>query len=263
MITSDSDSATDLKNAEPAVFSDAEKDVLVIISELEKEVGYIFSDKELAQSAITHKSFFNENKDSGQPVSQHNERLEFLGDAVLELSLSHLLMDQFPHVDEGVLSKLRASLVNEASLFQIAKVLNLNHYIRLGRGEIQSKGAEKPKILSSLFEAILGAIYLDAGFEKAQSVVNGIFKELIKDIKNIESIFVDYKTQLQELSQKIYGITPKYKLLVSTGPDHEKIFQMEVFINDQVKAQGSGGSKKQAAQSAAQMLLEELKNERV
>ncbi len=221
---------------------------------LEKKLGYSFKKKELLKRALTHKSYANEKKlDS----SEQNERLEFLGDAVLELSVSELLMNRFPDFSEGGLSKLRASIVNEKQLASLARNLNLGEYLYLGRGEEQTGGREKSSLLADAFEALLGAIYRDRGFEKAAKVVVSHYSKLL-DQTPVEDFYRDYKTELQERSQSLFKAIPRYYLAHETGPDHEKTFHVELYIKEDLMGHGDGHSKKDAEQKAAAEALGRL-----
>lgn len=226
--------------------------------ELQQNLGHTFSKSELLVRALTHKSFDNENS-SESPG--HNEVLEFLGDAVLDLGLGHLLMVQFAKDDEGGLSKKRASLVNEAVLSQIALELKLDELIKLGRGEKSSGGSRKPRLLASTFEALVGSIYLDAGFEAAQSMIRRMFEPRIVSQDWTADFANDYKTRLQEKIQSDFGVTPHYVVLSQTGPDHDKRFEVEVKMGDRHLANGSGSSKKSAEQDAARLAIQTYSKE--
>jgi ribonuclease III len=217
------------------------------------KIGYVFKNTDLFARALTHRSFHNENSKSSEG---HNERLEFLGDSVLDLSLSDDLMKRFSHMTEGELSKIRASLVNEVALSEVAIELGLDKDMKLGKGEQQSNGAAKPRLLASTLEALIGAIYQDSDFATADNVIKNIFAERIHKL-DLETHFKsDYKTRLQEKVQSEKRQTPQYELLREEGPDHDKLFFVNLKINEQVIAQGSGRSKKQAEQDAARVALE-------
>lgn len=192
--------------------------------------------------------------------SHHNEKLEFLGDAVLDLVLGEYLMEMFSELNEGPLSKMRAHLVNESSLAAIATDLRLAEYLKLGKGEQQSNGKEKPRLLASCFEALVGAIFVDQGFDKAKQVVRKVFAQRIENLKGNEAFDQDYKSQLQELVQSEKRQTPIYKLVSSLGPAHERVFQVQVLIGNDEVAIGEGKSKKSAEQTAAKRALLEIKN---
>ncbi|RME17395.1 MAG: ribonuclease III [Bdellovibrio sp.] len=214
-----------------------------------------FSNPQLLDEALTHKSFFYENRSS---CLAHNERLEFLGDAVLDLCLTDCLMKRFPQKSEGQLSKIRAGLVNESQLSQLAKQLNLQEHLKLGKGEQQSGGREKSRLLASTFEAVVGAYYLDAGFEKTFLWVEELFAPFLKENLEGDELLSDYKTQLQEKVQRRFKQTPYYRVLGSEGPDHQKKFHVGVFLDNRQIAEGQGRSKKMAEQKAAQKALEKF-----
>lgn len=224
--------------------------------ELERKLGVVLKDHDLLKRALTHKSYANEYKLGAQA---HNERLEFLGDAVLEVCVSHLLMERFPNDPEGELSKLRAAVVNETELARLARELDLGHYLYIGRGEEQTGGREKPSLLSNTFEAILGAIYLDRGFARAFQFVRKHYRTSIEEVS--ETGFAqDYKTRLQEAVQAVFKTIPQYKLIRSFGPDHAKIFEVQLLINEEAYGSGTGSSKKQAEQEAAREALAKLQH---
>lgn len=211
--------------------------------------------------AMTHRSFHHEEA-AGSSVG-HNEKLEFLGDAVLDLALSDQLMGHFAHLDEGSLSRIRASLVNEKVLAEIALELGMDERLRLGRGELQTGGAKKPRLLSSAFEAYLGAVYLDGGFEVAKELVQGLFAKRLKLIDPQGFFDEDYKTRLQELLQERFRLTPRYELVSEQGPAHDRLFQVAVIFQDQALAKGQGRSKKQAEQEAARAALQVIQQQGV
>jgi len=222
------------------------------IENLEKDLGYEFQDKKLIIEALTHKSY-------KQPYD--NERLEFLGDAVLDLVVGEYLYKKFQTSDEGKLSKIRASLVNETGFDKLARALRLGDYILLSNAEENNGGREKSSLLSNAFEAIMGAMYLEAGLETVEKIAIRLIEENHKEI-SLDSLFRDFKTTLQELTQAQFGITPEYKVLASRGPDHKKEFEVGVFIEDREYARASGKSKKIAQQEAARMAVEMLKKEK-
>jgi ribonuclease-3 len=222
------------------------------IEELENTLGYTFSSKKLLIEALTHKSY-------KQPYD--NERLEFLGDAVLDLVVGEYLFNKFPSSDEGKLSKIRASLVNESGFDKLARSINLGDFIQLSNAEENNGGREKSSLLSNAFEAVMGAIYLESGLKKVQEIAIKLIEKNHKDI-SLDSLFKDYKTTLQELTQARYGVTPEYKVVASRGPDHKKEFEIAVFIEDKEYARAVGKSKKIAQQDAAQKAVEILKEAR-
>jgi len=220
------------------------------LNELEEKLGYSFKDKKLLDEALTHKSFTKE---------YNNERLEFLGDAVLDLIVGEYLFEKFPKTAEGNLSKLRASLVNEKGFEKLAKLLDLGKYIRISMAEENNKGRTKPSILANGFEAVMGAIYLESGLEKAREIVLKLLETAYPKI-DLDSIFKDYKTTLQEITQAKFGVIPKYTVVKATGPDHKKEFTVEVSIDDKVIDSAVGNSKKEAQQKVAKKALDKLKD---
>lgn len=222
---------------------------------LEQQIQYQFKDSELLVLALTHKSYSNELNSQGL----NNERLEFLGDAVLDFVMSDFLMDLFPQDNEGNLSKKRASLVNEEVLAQIAQKLEIDKYLRLGKGEDQQGGRSKPRLLASTFEALIGAVYKDGGFEIANDILRKLFAGQIQNTSTIHDFESDYKTRFQEFTQKKYKTTPTYTLISETGPSHDPCFEVEVKLNEKNKFIGQGKSKKAAEQKAAQVALQKLK----
>lgn len=224
--------------------------------ELEDKIYYRFSDWELFNQALTHKSYAHEMlKDE----SNHYERLEFLGDAVLDTVISHLLMKRYPQASEGELSKHRSSLVNTKRLAYLARQLGLGRYIHLGKGEDQSQGRFKPTILTCVYEAILGAIYLDGGYKKASLVIKRHFHTLLSS-ENKKAIYRDYKSRLQEYVQSNFKTTPEYLVVKESGPAHKKEFEITIQINGQLYGKGRGKNKKEAQQRAALATLKQLNN---
>jgi len=222
------------------------------IHTLEEQLNYTFENKELLIEALTHKSY-------KQPYD--NERLEFLGDAVMDLIVGEYLYKKFPKSDEGKLSKLRASLVNEAGFDKLAKVLKLGEYILLSNAEENNGGREKSSLLSNAFEALMGAIYLESGLKKVGEISIELIEKNYEEI-SLDSLFRDFKTSLQELTQARYGLTPEYRVLASRGPDHLKEFEVGVFIEDKEYARAVGKSKKIAQQIAAEIAVEILKGDK-
>ncbi len=219
---------------------------------LENTLEYRFKNKKLIIEALTHKSY-------KQPYD--NERLEFLGDAVLDLIVGEYLFFKFAGSDEGKLSKIRASLVNEDGFDKLARSINLGEYIFLSNAEENNGGRDKPSLLSNAFEAIIGAIYLEAGLKTANDIAIKLLEKNHKEI-SLDSLFRDFKTTLQELTQARFGITPEYKVIASRGPDHKKEFEIAVFIEDKEYAKASGKSKKIAQQEAAKLALALLKKDK-
>ncbi|MFU8795229.1 MAG: ribonuclease III [Dethiobacteria bacterium] len=201
---------------------------------------------ELYEQALTHSSYAHEKGHR----RLHNERLEFLGDAVLELIISVYLYETYPKLPEGKLTKLRADLVCEASLARLAYSLNLGQYLRLGRGEIVGGGSSRPSLLADAVEAIIGASYIDTGLEKCREYVLAIYQPILQELQ--EGVLRrDYKTLLQEFSQARFSITPVYRIVHESGPDHSKIFEAEVLLVSDAVGAGQGRSKKEAEQAAA------------
>ncbi|MFZ0449764.1 MAG: ribonuclease III [Desulfatiglandaceae bacterium] len=227
------------------------------LDNLERELGYEFKDPSLLARAFRHASYVNE-RDNGDLGD--NERFEFLGDAVLDLVISHILMVRFPDVHEGDLSRYRAMVVDEAGLFIVATGLGLGHYIMLGKGEEHSNGRTKPSILANTMEALLGAIYLDGGYNMAFEVIERLFSSSLQGIGTPEMAH-DFKSRLQEFTQKFFKTIPKYRLVQEDGPPHDRRFLVELTHRGQVLAQGYGKSKKEAEQCAAREALLNLKVE--
>ncbi len=223
------------------------------LRDLEEVMGYLFEDPSLLDQALTHKSYANEHG----PEARDNERLEYLGDAVLDLVVSRLLYDLSPPLSEGKMSKIRAFLVSEPSLERVARTLGLGPLIRLGRGEEQTGGREKASILSGAFEALVAAIYLDGGFDLAFQFVEALFRPILEQ-EGTGVLRRDYKTRLQEYCQARYGRTPVYRLVREWGPDHDKTFEVEIRLGNRTLGRGRGRNKKEAEQRAAQDALELL-----
>lgn len=223
------------------------------MKELEQKLEYTFRDPDLLQTALTHSSFSNETKEAKRPC---NERLEFLGDSVLGLTVARYLYERYPDMPEGQMTKLRAELVCEQNLVAASDKLGLGEYLYLGRGEATGGGRSRPSILADAVEAIFAAILLDGGIESAQAVVLRLLDESLR--RDPGHRVSDYKTALQELVQKKSGQVLRYELLSATGPDHLKVFAVSVLLNEEPIGQGSGRSKKEAEQLAAAFALEQL-----
>jgi ribonuclease-3 len=224
------------------------------LKDFEKKIGYSFKKREHLRRALTHKSYANEHR---LPAIEHNERYEYLGDAVLELSVSHLLMLRFPDHAEGELSKLRAAIVNESQLAEIARDISLGDFVFLGKGEDQTGGRNKPSVLSDAFEATLGAVYLDRGYQKAFALIEKLYGRILERAGGVGFV-KDYKTRLQEVSQSRFRAVPKYRLEKTTGPDHCKTFLVYLYIRDELYGRGEGQNKKAAEQNAAQEALRRI-----
>jgi ribonuclease III len=220
---------------------------------IEQILQYEFNDKDLLQEALRHSSFVNE---LGEPHLRDNERFEFLGDAVLNLIVGHILMRRYPDLKEGDLSRSRANLVNESQLAKMAQSFDLGLYIQLGKGEIQTQGREKNSILADTFEALMASIYLDGGFDAAYQIIENNFQPLIEQLHSAANNH-DYKSQLQEKVQVDHGSMPDYSIIREDGPDHDKTFWVALKVLD-IETQGSGKSKKTAEQDAARLGLEIL-----
>lgn len=221
---------------------------------LAQRLSYQFQREDLLIQAMTHKSFAYEHKEH----LSHNEKLEFLGDAVIDLVLGDFLMELFPSDDEGSLSKKRASLVNEDSLAGIARAHDLALYLRLGKGESLSGGSTKPRLLSSAWEALTGAIFLDGGFDKTREILRREFRPLIEKLDPQLDYATDYKTRVQEIAQKNLKTTPVYELVSEEGPPHDRLFTVSLKVKDAEIAKGTGRSKKAAEQQAAREGLENI-----
>jgi len=222
------------------------------IPELQKVIGYTFNDIGLLKHALTHSSYANEMMMSKMA---NNERLEFLGDAVLELLSSEYLFDNYKDLPEGRLTKMRAALVSEGPLAQVAREIGLNEYLLLSKGENQTGGRERDSIISDAVEALLGAIYLDGGMEGAREFV---YKFIVNDIENKE-LFNDSKSILQEIVQKYKLGCLEYEGISETGPEHDKEYTIACVINDKIVGQGKGRNKKSAEQHAAYEAIKNLK----
>ncbi len=225
---------------------------LIEIKKLEKIISYEFKNLGLLDQALTHKSYIHE---YSLPSSASNERLEFLGDAVLGLIIGHKLVSTYPGHSEGGLSILKAAVVNEQQLARVARELELGSYLLLGKGEEQTGGRQKDSLLADAYEALLGAIYLDGGIEKATTSVllqfSGVFQDLTE-----KGVAFDFKTRFQEITQDLFKITPNYSVVKEWGPDHEKSFEVQVSIKNKIYGSGLGKSKKEAEQKAAAEAIE-------
>jgi len=228
-----------------------------LLRELEEMLGYAFRDCGILECALTHSSYANE---AGSEGVRDNERLEFLGDAVLELSMTDLLMERFPHASEGEMTRIRSALVNEAQLAEVARKMDFGKYLLLGRGEEMTGGRVKSSILADCYEAILGALYMDGGLFPSIEIVRSHFSEKLDDAHTGE-IFRDYKTSLQEIVQARHNRIPNYSHVSESGPDHEKVYEVEIRIGDELFGNGLGRSKKEAEQKAAENALKKIDGE--
>ena len=220
-------------------------------SKFEEKIGVKFKDKNLLRQAFTHRSYLNENPSLGL---EQNERLEFLGDAALELAITEYLYEKYPQKTEGEMTALRAALVNAVALSEAANSLNIGDFLLLSKGEAKSLGKARQYILANAFEALIGAIYLNGGYEETFSFLE---KNLFGKIEEIieKKLWIDAKSLFQEKAQELESVTPAYKVLAESGPDHEKVFTMGVFLGDELIADGYGASKQEAEQDAARKAL--------
>lgn len=228
------------------------------IEEFSKQIDISFNDKNLLRKALTHRSFLNTAKKLGLETVT-NERLEFLGDAVLEMIITEYLFCTLDNENEGTLTSFRSALVCEASLSSISKKIGIGQYLLISKGEEASGGRDKDYLLANSFEALLGAIYLDRGYEIAkQFVIKNVVPNLKEIMENRSDI--NAKNKLQELTQAKFSFTPRYKLLKTEGPDHEKVFHVVVIIGKKRIATGTGNSKQKAEEMSAQKAIEILSN---
>ena len=215
--------------------------------EFEKSAGLSFKNKLLLQQAFTHRSYINENR----PLRlSHNERLEFLGDAVLELVITKYLFDNFPAKNEGEMTSYRSALVNANTLSEVAEEIGMNDYLLLSRGEAKDTGRARQYILANTYEALIGAIYVDRGYEAAETFIGGTLYSRVDKVAK-DGGWMDAKSKFQEKAQEISGFTPMYKTVREEGPDHDKMFTVAVFVGNEEVAEGNGRSKQDAEQAAA------------
>jgi len=227
---------------------------LVSLKELEDRLGHRFKEIKWLDQALTHKSFIYE---TNHPEKAANEVLEFLGDSVLSLAVSYLLFLKFPDAQEGTLSMMRSQLVKRSSLASLSKGLQLEGYLLLGKSQQSNGGMQKSSILANTYEALIGAIFMDSGFNRALEIIQEHFEPYLQT-KTPSVVFDDFKSLLQIYSQQSHGESPQYRVMNESGPDHDKRFQASVTIGDEVKGLGWGKSKKEAEQEAAKNALEEL-----
>ncbi len=220
-------------------------------SKFEEKIGIVFANKELLRQAFTHRSYINENHGV---VSGHNERLEFLGDAVLELVTTEELYGKFPSKSEGDLTSIRAAMVNTNSISEAAKKMGADDFLLLSKGEAKDTGKARGYILANTFEAIVGAIYVDSGYENAKKfIAEALFGQVDQIIKN--KSYIDSKSLVQEKAQEVIGVTPSYGVLSETGPDHDKNFTIGIYFGEEKISEGKGKSKQEAEQDAARNAL--------
>ncbi|HWB33709.1 MAG TPA: ribonuclease III [Candidatus Paceibacterota bacterium] len=220
--------------------------------QFEKSIGLTFHNLKLLRQAFTHRSYLNEHRSEG---GEHNERLEFLGDAVLELVATRYLFEKFPTHPEGDLTAFRAALVNAVTCAEVANELGMNEYLLLSKGESKDNGRARGVLLANAFEALVGAIYLDQGYDAAKEFIESRLLPKLDTIVK-KKLWRDAKSTLQEKAQEAEGATPSYAVIRETGPDHDKQFVVGVYVRDNMLAQGMGKSKQEAEQSAAQAALE-------
>lgn len=231
------------------------ENLLKEIENLEKKISYCFKYKENLTLALTHSSFANENKSEGMG---NNERLEFLGDSVLNLVISERIYKEHPELKEGEMTKTRANIVCEGSLAKCSSNLDLGAYILLGKGEEMTGGRDRASILSDMFEALIGAIYIDGGIKNARKFINKVMSKIIEESMD-ENNLKDYKTQLQEIVQRNSGSTISYEIVAEKGPDHDKHFITRVRISGRASGTGEGRSKKESEQNAAKEALKKVR----
>lgn len=223
------------------------------LSELEAKIQTDFKNTDLLKTALTHRSYLNEHKE----IKNSNERLEFLGDAVLQFLTSHFLYEKYPNLPEGDLTNLRASLVCTPSLAQVSQTLNVGDYLFLSRGEEESGGRSREYILANTFEAILGAVFLDGHLKAVGSILKIYLFPKIEEIYKNQS-YKDFKSRFQEIVQERFSQTPDYRQVEAWGPDHNKMFLMGVYLSEKLMGKGEGPSKQKAEQAAAKDALEKL-----
>lgn len=224
----------------------------VILSKLKERIGLNFSDESLLFKAITHKSYAYEKG------TESNERLEFLGDAVLDLIVTEFLYEKFPELEEGDMAKLKSMLVGIETLYKIGKKLDVGEFLLLGKGEEKTAGREKKRLIGSAVEAIIASIYIDRGLEKAREVVIGWIKPFTRNVRKGKGIFRDWKSRLQEVIQREKRSLPEYNVVKEFGPPHNRKFKIEVWIEGEKVASATGSSKKEAEQKAAKNALKKL-----
>lgn len=225
------------------------------IETLEKKLGYSFKNKDLLIEALTHKSFYHENPEKARSF---NERLEFLGDAALGCVMAAYLFNHPYSFPESIMSKIKSFMVKGANLYDVAQRLELGSFIRLGKGEEETGGRQKRSILANAMEAVLGAIFIDGGYDKVAEVIQNLFKERLNYVI-ASGQYHDYKTELQEMTQTLYGVLPEYRIVSQVGEEHKKLFTVEVIINGRAMGSGMGKSKKDAQMMAAREAIRRLR----
>lgn len=221
------------------------------LNKIEEKIGLKFKNPDLLKQAFTHRSYLNENKELS---IEHNERLEFLGDAVLELVTTIFLYNKYPEKSEGELTSLRSALVNTISISDVASELGFNDYLLLSKGESRDTGRARQYILANTFESVIGAIYLDQGYEEAAKFIENSLLPKIEKIVS-EGLWIDSKSRLQEVVQEKFSLTPNYEVIKEDGPDHNKTFTVSVNYGPNKNQVGSGKSKQEAEQEAARAVL--------
>jgi ribonuclease III len=224
-----------------------------IINAFEKKIGYIFADKKLLTQSFIHRSFINENQKSGL---SHNERLEFLGDAVLELVVTDFLYNEYTNKTEGELTAHRAALVNAVTLSEVADDLDINKLLLLSKGEARDTGKARQSILADAIEALIGSLYIDGGYAAANTFVSEFLLSKADEVIK-KGLLKDAKSKVQEKAQEFFAVTPMYKVMRESGPDHDKKFIVGIYFGADLIAEGAGKSKQEAEQKAASAALEE------
>jgi ribonuclease-3 len=224
----------------------------VILSRLQEKIGINFSDEKILLKAITHKSYAYERG------TESNERLEFLGDAVLNLVVTEFLYENFPELEEGDMSKLKSTLIGIETLYKIGKKMNIGEFLLLGKGEEKTAGREKKRLIGSAVEAIIASIYIDKGFEEVKRVIIRWIKPFLRNIRKSGQITKDWKSKLQEIIQKERRVLPEYKVVKEFGPPHNRRFKIELWIEGERLSSATGTSKKEAEQKAAKNALKKL-----
>jgi ribonuclease III len=227
------------------------REEITFLAGFEEKTGIVFENKELLLQAFTHRSYLNERRGEGR---EHNERLEFLGDAVLELVITEFLFKKYPTKPEGDLTAIRAALVNTTSISNAASDLGMNDFLLLSKGEAKDTGRARQYILANTFEALIGALYLDGGYEKSQKFISDTLFKYANEIVS-KKLWIDAKSAFQEKAQEYESVTPTYETLSAVGPDHDKVFTVGVFIGSEKIADGQGKSKQEAEQEAAERAL--------